>query len=373
MKASRNAAAVLAAAFLLAALSACGQANDTNFSQHPGFDAYFAANPPSPSLPGAVDRALLQRYRPHLYIARGAEPPIRFYEDYIAAGTLTDRNGARLANEVTPEILNRHRDDPYVVFEHVPAGGKTAPVMYGRVDRETFDLAGRTRAFTFLTWTAVFRTSGIAAGISWWKGAVLGAAGGLTDWHQLDHYTAVTLALDENARPVAVLFQHHNYRRTHVFGADRPWPADGRIGVDVAIRSNELYPHTAGRTVRRAASFLSPGTVEYLVTGGSAPFRVADDITDPATEVPYTLKFLPPADAFYTFKGFLGEKRLLPGRSGPPGADYNTLPANKPLHRQLTGSHWRDGDTDYVNWYAEPDRGRRKLAARFARLIARTD
>lgn len=127
------------------------------------------------------------------------------------------------------------------------------------------------------------------------------------------------------------------------------------------------------RSVRRAASFLSPDTVDYLVTGGNAPFRIADDITDPAIEVNYTLKFLAPADAFYTFKGFLGEKRLLPGRSGPPGADYNTLPANKPLHRQMIAFHWRDGDTDYVNWFKSPGRGFDKLAARFADLISKAN
>lgn len=105
------------------------------------------------------------------------------------------------------------------------------------------------------------------------------------------------------------------------------------------MRSNEFYPHKAERTHHRAASFLSPDTVAYLVTGQDRPFRVADDITDPAVGIDYELRFPPPADAVYTFKGFLGEKRLLPGRSGPPGADYNTLPAYKPLHRQMIAFH----------------------------------
>ena len=364
---------LLAAAFLMTSLSACVRANDTNFSQRPGFDAYFAANPPSTSAPDAADRTLLERYKPRLYIAEGIEPPIRFYEDYIAQGTLSDRDGKMLSSQVTKTLLNRHRDDPYVVFRHIPEPRATASDMYGRIDRETFDLGGRTRHFTYLTWTAVYRVSGIAAGISGWKGLVLGAAGNLTDWHQLDHYTAITLALDEAQRPVAVMFQQHNYRRTYIIGVDLPWPADDRIGVDTAIRSNELYQHMPERSVRRAASFLSPDTVDYLVTGGNAPFRIADDITDPAIEVNYTLKFLAPADAFYTFKGFHGEKRLLPGRSGPPGADYNTLPANKPLHRQMIAFHWRDGDTDYVNWFKSPGRGFDKLAARFADLISKAN
>ena len=312
---------------------------------------------------------MLKRYRPHLYITAGTPPPLRFYDDYIAQGRLIGEDGTVLSGAVTPALLNLHKEEPRTVFEHLPAAGPTAPVMYGRVDHESFDLGGTKRHFTFLTWSAVFRTSGIAASISWWKGAVLGAVGNLTDWHQLDHYTAVTLALDEMQKPVAVMYQQHNYRQTQIFGIDLPWPADRRIGVDVAMRSNEFYPHKAERTHHRAASFLSPDTVAYLVTGQDRPFRVADDITDPAVDVDYELRFLPPADAFYTFKGFLGEKRLLPGRSGPPGADYNTLPAYKPLHRQMIAFHWRDGDADYVKWFGQPERGMDDLTSRFARLL----
>lgn len=363
----------MAAASLLATLSACARADDTNFSQRPGFAAYFAANPPAANIPAPEDRALLRRYRPRLFMAPGLEPPIRFYEDYIAQGRLIDREGKPVSTEVTPDRLNRHRDDPYVVFKHIPAKTPTRSEMFGRIDRETFDLGGKPRNFTFLTWNATFRTSGIAEGISTWKGLMLGTAGDLIDWHQLDHYTAVTLALDENQRPVAVMFQQHNYRRTYIIGADLEWPADDRVGVDVAARSNEFYPHRPDRTVRRAASFLSPATVDYLVTGRNAPFRIANDITDPAIEVDYELRFLPQTDAFYTFKGFLGEKRLLPGRSGPPGADYNTLPANKPLHRQLIAFHWRENDEDYVSWFNEPDRGWVKLSERFARLLGDKD
>lgn len=366
-----RAAAGLAAASLLVSLSACTRAGDTNFSQRDGFAEYFAANPPSASPPDASDRALLQRYRPRLFMARGLEPPIRFYEDYVAQGRLIGRDGKVLSTAVTAELLNRHREDPYVEFRHIPEKTQTRPEMLGRVDRETFTLGGKSRRFTFLTWNATFRTSGIAAGISRWKGFVLGAGGDLIDWHQLDHYTAVTLAIDEDRRPVAVMFQQHNYRRTYIIGTDMQWPADDRIGVDVAMRSNEFYAHRPDRAVRRAASFLSPDTVEYLVTGRNGPFRIADDITDPAIEVDYALRFLPQTDAFYTFKGFLGEKRLLPGRSGPPGADYNTLPAFKPLHRQMIAFHWRENDEDYVRWFHEPDRGIDRLTDRFARLLAR--
>ena len=204
-------------------------ADDVNFSQYPGFAEYFAANPPADTLPSAEDQALLTRHRPRLYISDAAEtnPPIRFYEDYIGQGRLLARDGSVIGDAVTAAQLNDHREDPHVVFEHVPTDTQTAPVMYGRVDRKVFDLGGRDRRFTFLTWSAVFRVSGIAAGISAIKGFALGLAGDLHDWHQLDHYTAVTLALDESGKPVAAMFQAQlpaddAVRRRYRFSGRRP-------------------------------------------------------------------------------------------------------------------------------------------------------
>ena len=35
---------------------------------------------------------------------------------------------------------------------------------------------------------------------------------------------------------------------------------------------------------------------------------------------------------------------VLPGRDGPPGARYNTLPQLKPLPAQILGGYWREGN-----------------------------
>ena len=59
------------------------------------------------------------------------------------------------------------------------------------------------------------------------------------------------------------------------------------------------------------------------------------DITHGEVEQEYTLKFLPTIDAFYQFKGRLGAGRTLPGRDGPPGADYVTLPRLMPWANRL--------------------------------------
>jgi hypothetical protein len=62
---------------------------------------------------------------------------------------------------------------------------------------------------------------------------------------------------------------------------------------------------------------------------------------------------MPPSDAFYVFQGWLGERRRIPGRSGPPGADYNTLPAFKPKAVQLAAFYWREDDPDYLEVLGE--------------------
>ena len=124
------------------------------------------------------------------------------------------------------------------------------------------------------------------------------------------------------------------------------------IAIDIALRSNELYPHRPGRVVRRAVSFMSPASARYLVEGADRPWLAADDITEPAREIAPDVRFLPPADAFYVFQGWLGERRLLPGRDGPPGADYNTLPAFKPKAVQLAVFYWAEEATDYPDTIA---------------------
>ncbi len=329
------------------ALAACN-GGDTNFSQYPGFSAHFAANPPTTTPASAAERELLTRYRPRFYLPPGHAGLISFYDDYIAQGYLQGGDRNRIADKVDRALLNRHKNDPRVVFVHEPETRPARPVVFGRVDRVTApfpaDDGVRSESLTFLTYHAVFRHSGLPAGVPAWQAAALGMVADLDDWHQLDHYTAASLVLGLDDEPLALMLQQHNYQRTYLFGAELPLPADGRVGIDIAIRSNELYPHDPERRRRPAVRFPEPASVRYLMGFGEAPMDSADDITHGAVEADYELAFLPPDDAFYTFKGFLGERRSLPGRDGPPGADYNTLPDLKPLERQLTVSYWRAGN-----------------------------
>ncbi len=312
------------------------------FSQYPGFAAYFAAHPPRETLLTAQEQALLRRYQPRFYLPAQHPGLISFYDDYIAQGVLKGPDGNVISSRVTPALLNAHKEDPRAVFEHQPSGLAPTPVVFGRIDYSDRILETSER-FTLLTYHAVFRVSGIVAGVSWWQAMALAITGNLEDWHQLDHYTAVTLVLDAAEHPVILMLQQHNYTRTYLYGEVLSRPEDGRPHVDVAIRSNELYPHESGCVSRRAVSFLDPKSFRYMVGLGAKPLMTADDITHPQHEAAYELRFLAPSDAFYTFKGTLGKRRWLPGRDGPPGADYKTLPSLKPPHRQLVVGYWRTG------------------------------
>ena len=343
---------VASTVLLMAVVVAVGAAiapsrDDLNFSQYPGFAEYFAANPPSSELPDTATRELLQRYRPRLYLPAGHVGPIDFYRDYVAHGVLRNGKGEVVSDNVTPAMLNRYRDDAGAEFTYDawPPGYQPTPVLHASAQTAQLDLGDGPQDFTVLTYHAAFRHSGLPAGLLGWQTVALGLIGDLDDWHQLDHYTAASIVLDEGNEPVALMLQQHNYQRTYLFGEDIPFPDDGRPQIDVAIRSNELFPHKAERTNRKAVSFLNRKAWLYMIGAGPRLLLTADDITQPQREAEYQLRFLAPSDAFYTFKGYLGERRWLMGRSGPPGADYKTLPKLLKFDRQLLVGYWRDGNS----------------------------
>ena len=160
-------------------------------------------------------------------------------------------------------------------------------------------------------------------------------------WHQLDHYTAAFIVLDESYAAFAVMLQQHNGMRVYLIGEDAAFVANQAIMLDAAIASHELYPHRAARTTWPAVSFITSDNVGYLT--GVEPHRATwwgrfvstADITHGVRRVDYALQFLPPDDAFYVFEGALGEYRWLPGRSRHPGAIYRSLPALWPLEIAL--------------------------------------
>lgn len=316
------------------------------FSTFPGFERFYDKYPPDTGLPDKLEQELLEKYRPRFFLAKGHGTFLDFYRDYVAHGQLTDDKGKIVSLEVTQEILNSFRNEPGAVFIHKHVEEKTRQVAYGRVDYDTLPLSdGSDVRLTFLTYNIVFRSSGLPAGLRMWQRMLASIVGSRKDWHQLDHYISATLALSPDNIPLAVTLQQHNYQTTYILGKDISLPDDGRVMVDVAISSNELYPHSPERTEHRCASFLTPESARYIMSGSSRPMLAGVDVTHGQVETEYVLEYLPQTDAFYTFLGMLGEPRWFPHRDGPPGADFNTIPALKPKATSLV-AFYRRGDND---------------------------
>jgi len=274
--------------FALTVVLAGCESKPGNFSQFPGFDAWFAANPPSNQPATAEQLALLERFKPRLYLSGQSGQPVRFYEDYIANGELRTNDGKIISTRVDSGLLNSHKNDPQVVFRHTPGTGQTQAQAIVRFDTDSLVSADgeSSRALLFLTYHFVFAHSGVAAGIRGWQHTLLSWFADPADWHQLDHYTAVSVVLDAHLQePVALMLQQHNYLRTWLVGPrDAPgvmaWPIDNRVKIVAAVDSNELYRWQKGRQLRRALPGMSVKGINWLVHGKDKPWMTADDITD---------------------------------------------------------------------------------------------
>lgn len=332
-------------------LFVCSCAADTeSFANRPGFPEYYKKYSPDQSIPNKAQQQLLEKFRPRIYRAienNGIvqQGPIDFYKHYIAKGKLVVEDET-ISQQVTAEILNRYRDNPQAkfIYNGTYRNGGDA-VVYARFDTDTLEYNGRSYTLDFLSYNLVFPASGLISGLGVLPSIGLTIAGSLNDWHQLDHYVGLSIALYKG-KPIAVTLQQHNYQTSYVFNQQLALPDDYRVQVDIAMRSNELYLHNKKESRHPAVSFLSEKNIAFLKTGNNKPFIAGFDITRGDQEIDYQLAYLPQTDAFYQFKGHLGKSRLLPGRDGPPGADYVTLPDLMPRAlRLVTG--YRPGNVEH--------------------------
>ncbi len=322
-------------------LSACSK-NDSSFTEMPGFKQYFAKNKPSTILPSDTDQALLETFRPRIFLAKGQTSFIDFYADYIANGSLYV-NKKLVSKQVNQKILNKYKNNVTAEFRHSPTKKQGTPTVYARIHRDELIHDEQRIPLTFLSYNLVFAHSGLVKGIAGWQRLAMGIVASNTDWHQLDHYVGLTIALS-NKKPIAVMLQQHNYQTTYLVSEKTSentmqLPTDQRISVDVAMQSNELYLHSKQQTRHPGLSWITGDSIEFLKTGKNKPTMAGWDITHGEVEQKYTLKYLPTADAFYTFKGKLGKGRKLPGRDGPPGADYVTWPTLMPLPNRMASGY----------------------------------
>ena len=331
------------------AISGC--AGSESFTVWPGFKQYFEQYPPSAELPDARQTALLEKYKPRVFLESDQQGPVDFYQQYIADGKLKI-NGKKIAGPITQQILNRYVDHPDALFiYHGNATPGGPAVVYARYDEDTLNYQGTDYPLQFLTYNLTFPTSGMLKGLGAINSAALAIAGNLTDWHQLDHYVGLSVALYRE-QPIAVMLQQHNYQTTYIFNNNIDLPEDNRVAVDIAMRSNELYLHSDNEVEHPALSFITGENIGFLMTGKNKPFMAGYDVTHGEQEIDYQLVALPQTDAFYQFKGHLGKSRLLPGRDGPPGADYVTLPGLMPRAARLVAGYRTSNqqkETDKIN------------------------
>lgn len=383
--------------FVLGVISACHrQSTPWTFADFPGFHTQHCT-PTAEDQPDDRAQRLLLQFRPRIVVAPDALWPIDFYRDYLPNVVLrdADRAGTIISTTVTRETLQMQADRPHVYLDlqrlpDLRREGRT-PVVYGRRYQESFSLPQPdggiiNRRLTFLKYNVVFARSGLPAGLPWlYDHALRVVRLDPDDWHQLDNFCAIHIVLDEADAPIAVLLAQHNHHRTYLIGCDLTLPADHRVVVTAAQRSNELYLDRGETVPVRHRTIPWARYLEYLLNGTNQPWVTADDITYGTAaggeEVPYALGFLQPCDPFYTSRWMLGQYRpffgIEIGRNGPPGADYYTLPALLPLVTLLQASYLRDHDADdlhAVRAAIDPQHGRFNAAlliAHGARKLAR--
>ncbi len=347
------------------------------FADHPGFEEYYrdrcASPPPDPT---AHERGLLEKFRPRFILPPGGAYPIDFYRDYTPYTTLRTWPGRKMAAaEVNRGLLLKHRLSRQVYLDFDTAryraegmdlrwDGKNSPppprepVVYGRLYRERVyfpDGKGGTEEhdLTFLKYNILFATSGLPAELSFGSRFLVGLGGFDTeDWHALDNFVAAHVVLDEAENPIALVLAQHNHHRAYLLGKDLPLPEDGRLFLDIALRSNEVYPASDDPVPVRHRVIRWSLYLEYLLSGENPPFLKGFDVTcgrkAGGREFPYELKILSPCDPLYTSEMLLGPPRpfwgVYIGRDGPPGSDYYSPPELLPMGNLLKFAYLHDGD-----------------------------
>jgi len=360
-----------------------------SFADRPGFREYYSGRCTGGDFPvqDRSDELLLLRYRPRIILPPGGLYPIDFYRDYIPHTVMRSwPEGSVVHEEVTRETLSENSDNRGVYLDLHLDGYREAgldrrqgeqheiplkerrPVIYGRAYREQVafpygENGEEKRQLIFLKYNLVFPFSGLPAELSSGSRALLRLSGfDRDDWHELDNFVAIHIVLDEKEQPIAIILAQHNHHRSYLLGKDMEKPEDGRLGFDVALRSNEIYPasipyhHASGEPARHRVIRWSL-YLDYLLSGENEPFLKGFDVTVGremgGQEIDYDLAFLSPCDPLYTAQMLLGEPRpfwwgIYLGRDGPPGSDYYNLPGLLPMGNLLKFGYLQDMDQEDI-------------------------
>lgn len=325
-------------------------------------------------VPTQEERALLEQFKPRLFIAPGADAPIDFYSDYLPHTVVRRTTEQKLIQERSPgrDRLKEIMYDPEIYLEYTEMGrvGKSSPKVYSELARETVNLNIQslitTREFIFLKYHFVFTYGGLPTQLSSLKEDVFKLLGDPAQWRQLEH-SSIYIVLDDQLQIVAVMLRQYDYFRTFLRGEQLQVPSDGHVAIAFSERSNQPYLlHKGQHPIQRFAS-LDFRDIPYVI-GGKEESRLGGiDLVYPieagGVEISYDLEFLPEFDPLYISRIPLGKRAYYfdflenPFRRGSIGMDFVTWPQVMDLGNILQFWYIRDGDLAHARFMHDHMRG----------------
>ncbi len=326
--------------------------------------------------PSDKDQALLEWFKPKIYIAPNGAKPIDFYTDYLPYTVVRRANERGRIQEHAPsrESLQKFMYDPQFYLEYTDTSDakSSSPVAYARLKRETVNLTAHslitTRNFIFLKYHYVFLYGGLPSRLSEFKEKTAGFIGDPSAWRELEH-SSVYIVLDENEQPLAIMLQQYDYFRTYIVGEKEwKWPMDGKVKIAFSLRSNQPYklPEEGNAPVPEFA-VLDFKEIPYLIGQGKEPLLAGKDLVYPVTagaaEVDYRLEYLTEFDPLYISRIPLGRRQYVldrfenPFRRGSVGIDFCNWPQLADLGNVIQFWYIVEGNKEQVDFMRKHMRG----------------
>ncbi|MFQ5480964.1 MAG: hypothetical protein ACE5DW_06770 [Thermodesulfobacteriota bacterium] len=316
----------------------------------------------------AEEKALLEEFRPRIFIAPGGNIPVDFYKFYLPETLVRDEAGAAIKKHPRRSFLKsiERRAGYYLDYEgpenpcERDACDNYIAAGYGRVYREKARFRTNNgiqeKPVIVLKYNFAFTYSGAPAELGWLKELTLSLLMDPAKIHELDIHGAVHVILNESKRPIVLLLAQHNHFRSYVFGKNlKALPDDKRVKICFALRSNEPYPCPALAVPVSRRTVGNPVNISYVIDGRGRPFLSGGDMVfgpkAGGREVSYALKFLPSKDPLYVSWIPLGNKEKILFfnsyyRKGPPGMELNTWPELKKYSDIMQFWYLKEGNTE---------------------------
>jgi hypothetical protein len=316
-------------------------------------------------------RRLLEKFKPHIYIAPDSYLPLNFYRDYLpnCVARTVDEPSKVLHGSVDRKLLNKIKYTHDIYLDYLLSAEEALtltteglePTAYGRIYTDWLELEEKKMKLVFLKYSLVFPYSGLPSEIGFWKKLGSSIAGNPKGWHELDIHGAIHIVLaGDNLVPIGILLAQHNHHRVFLRDRDFTWPADNRVSISIAQYSNEPYLLPLHGEFHLELTVGNPLYLEYL-------FGVSDDVpltagldkiyskNGGARKISLRLELLPLDDALYTAWIPMGDRTRIFGiwqtwyMRGPPGIDFYTFGPLKNLSDLMAFWFVNPQDHDYFN------------------------